>query len=261
MYGLALTRDDAGRISRRVETVGGTAHTYDYTYTADNFLASVQRDGTLVEQYAYDVNGNRTSRRLPGGGTESSTYDARDRLTVRGSTAYAFAADGTMTSRGADTFRYTAEGELVEATIGGTTVRYQYDAWGRRIGRTVGGSRYAYFYGDPRRPNLVTAVRDPSGVLTSFYYDEEGVLYALVRGTTKYYVGADQVGTPHVVANSSGAVVKTIDYDSFGNVLCRQRSRVRPADRLRGRFDRSADGAGQVRLPGLRSRRRAVDGA
>ena len=80
VYGLALTRDDTGRISRRVETVGEPAHTYDYTYTPDNFLASVQRDGALVEQYAYDVNGNRTSRRLPGGGTESSTYDARDRL-------------------------------------------------------------------------------------------------------------------------------------------------------------------------------------
>jgi RHS repeat-associated protein len=56
-------------------------------------------------------------------------------------------------------------------------------------------------------------------VLTSYYYDEEGVLYAFVRGATKYYVGADQVGSPRVVANASGTVVKRIDYDSFGSVL------------------------------------------
>ena len=218
-YDVKLTRDAAGRVIGRTETIGGTAHTYAYTYTADNFLSTVKRDTVLVEQYAYDANGNRTSRLLPAGGTETSTYDQQDKLTQRGATAYQFDVDGYLKARGANSFKYTAQGELVEATVGATTVRYQYDAAGRRIGRTVGASRYAYFYGDPRRPYQVTAVRDPGGVLTSFYYDQEGVLYALTRGATRYYVGSDQVGTPHVVANAAGTVVKSLAYDSFGNTL------------------------------------------
>ena len=62
-------------------------------------------------------------------------------------------------------------------------------------------------------------MREPSGQLTRLFYDEDGIVFALERGGQRYGVGSDQVGTPRVVTDSSGAVVKAIDYDAFGTVL------------------------------------------
>jgi RHS repeat-associated protein len=39
------------------------------------------------------------------------------------------------------------------------------------------------------------------------------------RGGARYYVATDQVGTPRVVNNSAGTVVKTVESDSFGRLL------------------------------------------
>src|SRR5207253_564706 len=41
---------------------------------------------------------------------------------------------------------------------------------------------------------------------------------ALDRGSTRYYVATDQVGTPKVVADANGNAVATYDVDSFGNL-------------------------------------------
>lgn len=42
---------------------------------------------------------------------------------------------------------------------------------------------------------------------------------AMVRNSTRYYLACDQVGSPRAVVDASGAIVKRIDYDSFGNIL------------------------------------------
>ena len=59
-------------------------------------------------------------------------------------------------------------------------------------------------------------MRSPSGVLTTYYYGRGDALFAFERGGERYYVGADQVGTPKVVTDEAGAVVKTLNHDSFG---------------------------------------------
>jgi RHS repeat-associated protein len=201
-----------------VETVAGTSHTYAYSYDPDGQLTKVTRDGTTVERYAYDQNGNRISVQPGGNPAISATYDAQDRLQQQGSTIYSFDADGYLTRRGSDTFSYNARGELVTATVGGQTVGYAYDGLGRRVGRTDGTGTTSYLYGNPNNPFQVTAVRDPSGTLTTLIYDAGGLLIAVERGGTRYYVSTDLLGTPRVVVNGAGHVLKTIQYDSFGNV-------------------------------------------
>jgi RHS repeat-associated protein len=209
-YALALTRDAAGRITRRVETVGGATSTYDYAYTADGQLATVKDGATTLESYAYDANGNR---RVAG---TTTTYDAGDVLQSRAGTAYAFDQAGFLTGRAGATFAYSDSGELLQATVGGTTVSYAYDSAGRRTARTQGGQRTRYLYGDPARPLLVTGSLDPGGQLTTYSYGPDDRLFALRRGGATYYVGTDQAGTPKVVADAAGTVVKTLVYDAFG---------------------------------------------
>ncbi len=122
-------------------------------------------------------------------------------------------------SRGGDRFDYSARGELLSATVGATTVTYRYDALGRRVARVVGGQVTQYLYGDPGNAIRVTATRSPAGVLTTYHYDDDGVLYAFERGGQRFFVGTDQVGTPRVVTGSTGAVLDVREYDAYGNLI------------------------------------------
>ncbi len=211
--------DAAGRISQVVEQVGGATHTYTYTYNTDGQLMGVDEDGATIQQYAYDANGNRISKALSGAPAQTATYDTRDRLQALGGTLYSFDASGFLTARGSDTFTYSTRGELLQAIVGGATVTYSYDGLGRRVSRTDSSGATQYLYGNPADPFQVSAVRDPAGVLTVLYYDASGALVAFDRGGSRYYVGTDAVGTPRVVTNAAGIVVKALTYSSYGDLL------------------------------------------
>ncbi len=211
VYAIQLGYDNVGRIAQKIETVSGAAHTFDYGYDLDGQLVTVQKDGTLVEQYGYDNNANRTSTL-----TTSATYDDQDRLIQQGGITYQFDADGYLNQRGSDTFAYSARGELLSATVGGQTATYQYDGMGRRIGKTDAAGTVQYLYGNPGYPFQMTASRDGAGILTTYFYDTAGNLYSLDRGGERYYVATDQLGTPKAVTDAAGAVIKTVEYDAWG---------------------------------------------
>ena len=214
VYSCALTRDTVGKITQKVETVSGTTETYAYGYDADIQLESVTRDSVPVEAYTYDVNGNRLT-------TLSSTasYDGQDRLQSLGATSYTFDTDGYLNQRGDAAFIYSALGELLEVDMGdGTILSYAYDGHRRRVGRTDAGGTWQYFYGNPYNLFQITAMRNPTGQLMLLYYDAEGFLFALDLSGTLYYVATDQMGSPRVVTDASGTVVKVVTYDSFGQI-------------------------------------------
>jgi RHS repeat-associated protein len=125
-----------------------------------------------------------------------------------------------MTQRGSETLVYSARGELLERTAGGHTVAYAYDGYGRRVGRKNGSENWSqYLYLDPLNAYPVTATRDPDGVLTTYHYDDFGHLFAFQRGVDWFYVATDQVGTPRVVSDATGNIIKTLDYDSYGVLI------------------------------------------
>jgi RHS repeat-associated protein len=218
IYDEELGYDAAGRLVARTEHAAGVTHEYAYAYDPAGQLLDVRRDGTLVERYAYDGDGNRTSREA-GAATETVTFDADDRLQARDATAYTYDAAGFLTGRGADTFIHSGRGELLSATVGGATVTYGHDGMGRRVTRTEGGATEQYFYGNTADALQVTAMRTAAGRLDVFFYDDAGRLYAIQRGTERFYVATDQVGSPRVVSDEDGTVVKEIGYDAYGRVM------------------------------------------
>lgn len=217
-YAMSLTRDAAGRITGKSETIGTTASTYAYAYDAGGRITAVSRDGTATEAYTYDANGNRTSKRIGLAATTSASYDAADGITAEGLTPHTVSADGHLTARGTDTFAYSARGELTGATVGGQTTTYAYDGWGRRVARVApGGATTQYLYGDPEHQTRVTAII-AGGELTTLDYDDQGEVFSFVRAGTRYGVATDQVGSPRVVT-LNGTIVKTVEYSAFGEVL------------------------------------------
>jgi RHS repeat-associated protein len=78
-----------------------------------------------------------------------------------------------------------------------------------------------YIYGDPDSPYRVSAARGPNGdaddgPLDRYLYGPRGNLYAILRGTTRFHVAVDQVGSPRIVTAADGSVVKRLEYDAYG---------------------------------------------
>jgi RHS repeat-associated protein len=221
LYEMKLTRDDTGRIERRDETVSGVTTVRAYTYDARGRLTRVA-DGAdaTVEAYTYDDDGNRLTADSEDHADEPAAYAPATGLqTAAGALSLSFDEDGYLTDRGGDAFTYAPDGELLSAEAGPTTVLYDYDAMGRRTRRTAGADTTSFLYGDPSNALRVTATVDALGELTTYFYDEEDHLHAIERAGARFRVGSDQVGTPRVVVDADGTVVKRVDRDSFGRVL------------------------------------------
>ena len=213
-YALTITRDATGRVSGKTETVAGATTEFRYAHDSSGRLTKVERrdagaaEFTVVDEHAYADNGNRTD--------DAAQYDEQDRIEHLGAIDYDHDADGFMTGRGDDAYVYGRRGELLQANIAGDDVTYAYDAHGRRTKRTRGADSTQYLYGNTDDVFRVTATVDETGALTTYLYDDEGHLRALERGGQRFVVGADQVGSPRVVVDSTGAIVKHVEYDAWG---------------------------------------------
>ncbi len=218
-YAYEVEFDGDGRIVQKTETIGGATVTSRYTYDGDGQLLEVERDGEVIESYAYDANGNRTYA-FSGGVERNATYDTSDVLLQVGDETYTHDDAGFLVQKGDMTLTYSTRGELLRATLpSGETVEYVYDGFMRRVARIDATGVEHYFYGDPNRLDRITHIRHQDGTLSTLYYGPAGRLYAIQRSGATYYVATDQVGTLRLVVDSSGQVVKRVDYDSWGVVL------------------------------------------
>ncbi|NOT47226.1 MAG: RHS repeat-associated core domain-containing protein [Acidobacteria bacterium] len=169
------------------------------------------------ETYAFDDVGNRTSSHL------SATYGYQSgKFNQMASTATAtmnYDANGNtiQKSEGSNFWRYTwdYENRLVKASTRKQNVRYKYDALGRRVERN-------FDYGKERtkftHDGLDVMVDDDFGTLTK-YLNGPGIdnKLRMQTGNTVSYFLTDHLGSTNGLADSTGAITSSTNYDSFGN--------------------------------------------
>ncbi len=223
--GLSLTRNNNGKILTKTETVNGSAVEYAYTYDDMGRLLTVTKDGTLVEEYQYGLNGSRTyeMNSLKGEAGRSYTYSVEDHLLAAGGVSYQFDANGFLvsTTKGAEVtgYTYSSRGELLEVSqSGGDSIEYLHDPMGRRIAKKVNGTvveKYLWL----GLTQLLAVYDGSDSLLQRFEYADGRMPVAMTAGGATYYLAYDQVGSLRTVSDAAGSVVKEISYDSFGTIL------------------------------------------
>jgi RHS repeat-associated protein len=220
-----VTRDVSGRIESKTESVEGIISQYDYTYDLLGRLLTVSRDGSLVEEYRYDNNGNRTyeMNTLLGISGKSLYYSVEDHILQSGSTSFVFDYDDNLAEivNGTETtkYNYSTTGELLNVVLpDGTAINYLHDALGRRTAKLINDvvvEKYLW----TGLTTLLAVYDGNDNLVQRFEYADDRVPYAMTSSGSTYYMAYDQVGTLRTISDSSGIVVKQIDYDSFGNII------------------------------------------
>lgn len=175
--------------------------------------------------YSYDRDRRLTRITFPSSKiiTRTYAYDAEDHLTSAGAASYTYDKDGFLTGKtvaGQTTgYQYSSRGELLQVDLpSGDVVTFVHDPLGRRIAKKRNGTAVEKYLWQGRTRLL--AVYDGSGALTArFEYADGRLPVAMTKGSTRYFLVYDQVGSLRAVLDSSGGIVKTVEYDSFGNVI------------------------------------------
>ncbi len=241
LFAQQYTRDKLGRITDKIETIGGTTVTFIYGYDDADRLKEVKQNGTTIATYTYDSNSNRLT--APGLST-TPTYDNQDRLTQYGTTTYTYTANGELLTKatGGQTtaYEYDELGNLVGATLpGGTQIEYIIDGNNRRIGKKVNGTLVqGFLYQDGL--NLIAELDGSNTVISRFVYGTHiNVPDYMNKGGQTYRIITDQRGSPRLVINiADGTIAQRMDFDKFGNVLLDTNPGFQPFGFAGGLYDR-----------------------
>ncbi len=223
-------RDQIGRIVRKTEqrrtALGATPTTevFEYEYEeGSGRLIEVERDDVVVESYAYDQNGNRTSWTR---GVESgtATYDDQDRLLTYGPLSFTYTANGELRTRSQAgqtvTYTYDTFSNLRAVRLAdGTQIEYLIDGSNRRIGKKINGTvvqRFLYLGGLSPIAEL-----DAAGTVTTQYVygTRINVPDYFVRAGVTYRVVTDHLGSVRAVVDAqTGSIAQRMEYDAYGRV-------------------------------------------
>lgn len=225
VYDYALTYNDLGKITTKTETLNdGTINTYVYVYDDRRRLDTVTKNGSLIEDYGYDGNGNRNLQTNTARGitAQSATYNLGDQLKTVGATTYDYDADGYLSKKtaiaGITTYAYSSQGRLLQVVTPSKTISYQHNALGNRVAKLVNGvitEKYLWL----GKTTLLATYDATDTLLQRYQYTDGNTPDSFTQGGQTYYIVTDHLGSPRAITDATGAIVKKLDYDSFGNVL------------------------------------------
>ena len=208
------TYNDASNITSWTNASGNNSYAYDSV----NRLTAATHSSQPGEAYSYDAVGNRTSSHL----SATYSYQPFNKLISTSTASYTYDNNGNPLSKtdgsGTTTFGWDEENRLKQVTLpSGLVVNYKYDALGRRIQRTnSAGADERYVYDDIN----VLLDLNPDWSVAATYLNGRGVdnhLRQTSATTGVSYFLTDHLGTTSALADTSGALVESLTYDSFGN--------------------------------------------
>ncbi|MBW1928939.1 MAG: RHS domain-containing protein [Deltaproteobacteria bacterium] len=195
-----------------------------YTYQYDKLYRLIEATNPSLdnESYTYDLLGNRLSSSST---TGTWSYNGNNELLSYDGISFQYDANGNTIQKNANgtttDYVYDIENRLIEVTTHDPqplTYKYYYDPFGRRLWKEVNGERTYFVYSDEG----LVGEYDSSGqeIRTYGWAPDSGwstdPLFVRIGGIYYWYRN-DHLGTPQKIVTTSGAVVWSAIYDSFGN--------------------------------------------
>ena len=227
------TYDNNGRLKTTTRPDGSVETN---TYNAEGQLTHIidQNGNTIINEYSYtyDADGNITdeiSANEPDVNEISvddaaMSYSAANRLTNFNGTSIPYDADGNMlkTPLGNEFGNLTFDSlnQLTDVTISGSAIScsYTYDAEGYRTSKTENGTT-TNFVVDPNAELSRVLMATTDGETTYYVYGLG--LISEETGTTYRLYHYDYRGSTTAMTTLGGAVVDTMFYDAYGNMVKR----------------------------------------
>jgi len=210
-----------------------------YQYDAQGQLTQEAIDET-EHDYDWDVGGNRTgwdhnefyTNQLESDGVWTFTYDAEGNMTgkdeVGGDESWKYFYDHAnqlirveeydgLSLEHVVTFKYDVYGNRMEKVVDGAPIgpavliqKYAYDGWNTSKSTPIGNENWDVF-----------ADLHDNGSLATRYLRGDVVdqVFGRIDGNGPYWYLNDHLGSIRDVLDDNGAVVKSVGYDAFGNVL------------------------------------------
>ena len=215
---VGVAHDDADRLTS-FTLPNGLRMEYGYD-VASQLTGITYKNGALVLgdlTYTYDAAGRRKNT----GGSfarvafpqavASSTFNANNQLTQRGSATLAYDLNGNLTSDGVNTYTWDARNQLASVS-GGVSASFSYDSFGRRKAKTVNGATTEFLYDGSN------VVQEKTGGSPSANMLMGGTDRTFTRtdasGSSHFFT--DALGTTLGLTNSSGALSTQYTYEPFG---------------------------------------------
>jgi RHS repeat-associated protein len=245
IFATTFVRDKLGRVEQKTEAINGTTSVFDYHYDGAGRLERVEKDGTPVSAYEYDLNGNRTSAlSFAEPSSIIATYDDQDRLLTYGDAIFSYTDNGELRTKiesgEMTTFSYDALGALRSVELpDGRLVEYLVDGRGRRVGRMIDGARVqSLLYATQLAP--VAELDGMGNMVARFVYGTKiNVPEYMVKDGVTYRIVTDHLGSPRLVVDAvTGAIAQRMEYDEWGNVLADTAPGFQPFGFAGGLYDR-----------------------
>lgn len=111
-------------------------------------------------------------------------------------------------------YHYNAENQMIEALTKDTKVEYEYNTNGLRTKKTVNGKETIYVWDNDQ----IVMELDGKGNVKKRYFRGTDLIYSDAgEGTEKEYYVTDMHGNVVQLLDEAGNIIKTYEYDAFGN--------------------------------------------
>jgi RHS repeat-associated protein len=189
-----------------------------YSYDLDSHVNGMtwKLNGSQIGdlEYSYDADGRVSQKTgsmeqpgLPWTGSMGNTYNADNELTGFNGTVPTYDANGNLTSDGTYTYTWDARNHL----SGAAGASFVYDAFGRRVQNGTQGDEFLY---DGLNPVQTLVSGTPNAnILTGLGIDE---YFQWTDSSGSSDLLTDALGSTLALADSTGTIQTTYNYDPFG---------------------------------------------
>ncbi|XP_045459458.1 teneurin-m [Melitaea cinxia] len=221
VFRLELEYDVRNRIRSKKMMIGDTSSNERVSYNYDGHLMEVV--GSEDDwKYVYDENGNIIGI-IEHGEKRYLGYDIGDRVVQYGDIEFSsYDGRGFVIRRGEQKYRYNSRGQFVHAFERDKfQMWYYYDDRNRLVAwKDDKDNITQFFYTNPQSPNLITHMHYPKAEKTvRLLYDQRDFLTCIETEDQRFYVATDHNGSPLVVFDVNGEIIKEIKRSPFGKIV------------------------------------------